>query len=552
MRYRKFVGLEIDEREYSFVELEGDLKSGFQVNYFQSKETPLLALPGAEKTQERVIDWELLIDQIKKEFRERKLNSAAVTVTLPESYYNFLLLSLPPVKRRDLSPLVEREIKKTHPLKENVKYELDYMHLGGERVRNINVLAVLIEQDRLQEFHNNFNVLDVRPSVYSIKPLSLYSLLIHFYPQLKNVILVDIGKETTSILFIRNGQLQFIRNMYITLGNIETALSKSLLVPMDEAREFINKYGFDFENYPQDEQGRRFKSYIISFLNRFKSELQRSILFYQEKIADGQKISKIYLCGFALKIKSVDEVFRSELKLDAELLPLPEKLNFQTEVEEYKQKFAIHASAVGCCLLPLLKEKISFVPRKERKRVSKNVYFMIALGFVILDSLILYSSIGYKKKLSSLKTELQELDKVLKTFPPDLVKKYREVKQKKKEIADLEEKFMTAQRPHLAWKQLFLTFAKLVGKEVLITDFRIFFDENENMHFEIQGEYKGTYPDTQLTLRKLRLRLEESEYFSNVDFTIFRGGEVKIGEVRVFPFKINGLIEPRVLKKEEL
>jgi Tfp pilus assembly PilM family ATPase len=552
MKYKKFVGLEIGEREYSFVELEGDLKSGFQVNYFHSEEIPLLTLPGAEKIQERVIDWELLINQIKKEFRERKLSSGAVTVTLPESYYNFFLLSLPPVKGKDLSPLLEKEVKKIHPLKENVKYELGYMLLGERRVRSINVLAVLIEQDRLREFHNNFNVLDVRPSVYSIKPLSLYSLLIHFYPQLKNIILVDIGKETASILFIRNGQLQFIRNMYLTLGNIETALSKSLLVPIDVAREFIHKYGLDFDNYPQDEQGRRFKSYIISFLNRFKSELQRSILFYQEKIAGGQKISKIYLCGSALRIKSVDEVFRSELKLDAELLPLPEKLNFQAEVEEYKQKFAIYASAVGCCLLPFLKEKINLVPKKERKKISKNVYFMIALGFIILDILILYSSIGYKKKLSSLKTELQQLDKVLKAFSPDLEKNYHKVDQKRAEIADLEEKFITAQRPHFNWKQLFLTFAKIVGKEVLITDFRIFFDESENMHFEIQGEYKGTYPDAQLTLRKLRLGLEESEYFSGVDFTIFRGGEVKIGEVKVFPFKINGLIEPGVLKKEEL
>jgi len=126
------------------------------------------------------------------------------------------------------------------------------------------------------------------------------------------------------------------------------------------------------------------------------------------------------------------------------------------------------------------------------------------------------------------------------------------VDEKKAEIADLEEKFINAQRPHPDWKQLFLTFARIVGKEVLITDFRIFFDESENMHFEIQGEYRGTYPDAQLTLRKLRLGLEESKYFSGVEFNIFRGGEVKIGEARTFSFKIEGLIETGVLKKEEL
>ncbi|OQX83807.1 MAG: hypothetical protein B6D53_01585 [Candidatus Omnitrophica bacterium 4484_49] len=552
MKYRKFVGLEIGEREYSIVELEGDIKTGFQLNYFRTGTIPLLTLPGAEKTQERVIDWELLIDEIKKEFRNRNLSSASVAVTLPESYYNFFLLSLPPVKAKDLSPLLEKEIRKTHPFEEGVNYEIGYMILGERRGRGINVLAVVMEQDRLREFHNNFNALDVKPSVFSIKPLSLYSLITQFYPDLRNIILVDIGKDTTNILFIRNGQLQFIRNMYLTLGNIEQSLSKSLLVPIDVSREFINKYGFDLDSYPQDEQGKRFKSYVISYLNRFKSELQRSILFYQEKIAGGQKISRIYLCGSALGIKSTGEVFKSELKLDAEVLPFPEKLGVDSGAENYRREFPVSASPLGCCVLPVLKEKINLIPKREQKKISKNIYFIVTVICIILDAVILYSSGGYKRKLGSLQTEFQQLDKTLKVFSPELEKNYQKVDEKKAEIADLEEKFINAQRPHPDWKQLFLTFARIVGKEVLINDFRIFFDESENMHFEIQGEYRGTYPDAQLTLRKLRLGLEESKYFSGVEFNIFRGGEVKIGEARTFSFKIEGLIETGVLKKEEL
>ncbi|HDI45835.1 MAG TPA: hypothetical protein ENF60_00680, partial [Candidatus Omnitrophica bacterium] len=76
MKYRKFVGLEIGGQDYSVAELEGDPKTGFQLNYFHKEKIPLLALPGAEKTQERVIDWELLINQIKKKFKERNLTSA--------------------------------------------------------------------------------------------------------------------------------------------------------------------------------------------------------------------------------------------------------------------------------------------------------------------------------------------------------------------------------------------------------------------------------------------------------------------------------------------
>lgn len=552
MRYRKFVGLEIGEQEYSFAELEGDYKTGFQLNYFYKAKIPLLALPGAEKTQERVIDWELLINQIKKKFKERNLISAAVTVTLPEVYYSFFLLSLPPVKVKDLRPLLEKEIKKTHPLKEGVNYEIEYMILGEKKARSINVLAVLIEQDGLREFHNNFNALDVKPLVFSIKPLSLYSLITQFYPDLRDIILVDIGKDTTNILFLKNGQLQFIRNMYLTLGNIEQSLSKSLLVPIDVAREFINKYGFDFNSYPQDEKGERFKSFIISYLNRFKSELQRSILFYQEKIAGGQKISKIYLCGSALRIKSTGEVFKSELKLDAEVLPFPEKLKVNAEAEDYRQEFSTSASSLGCCLLPVLKEKINLIPRREGKKISTNIYFMLIAIFLILDTLIFYSSMEYKKKLGLLRTEFQQLERTLQGFSPELEKNYEKVEKKKEEIADLEVKFLNAQRPQLDWKQLFLTFARIVGKEVLITDFRIFFDDAENMCFEIKGGYRGTYPDAQLTLRKLRLGLEESEYFSDVEFNIFRGGEVRIGEARTFSFKIWGLIEPGVLKKEKL
>jgi hypothetical protein len=163
-----------------------------------------------------------------------------------------------------------------------------------------------------------------------------------------------------------------------------------------------------------------------------------------------------------------------------------------------------------------------------------------------------YNYLGYRKRIVKLSEDLKRLKKDVGGFPHDLEKKYNFVMQKERESKELEQLFSDIQLPYPDWGKLFMEFAKRLDPRILITRVNLSFDEEGKLIFTAFGEYTGTFPDTQLVLRKLRLSMEESEFFRDVDFRIERGVEVKIGEVRTFRFMISALVEERVLEKRTL
>ncbi|MDP8253568.1 MAG: pilus assembly protein PilM [Candidatus Kaelpia aquatica] len=552
MKNKKYLSLELSKKNLKIVEIEGSSNGDFKIVYYKNIAIPMLTLPGGEKTKDIVIDWDILLTQFKAEIKDRNYSNSSISLTVPSKDASDAVLTIPIIKGKDIVQFLEREIKKTTVIQEDRNNKIEYLKLGERTVKSgrvQDIFTVLADTDKLNSYLNNFASLGVKPHMFTIKPYTLYSLLQSLYPELNNIVLVDVGNELTSMVIIRDGQLKFARSMYVTIGNIAEVVSQDNNVPEKEIKDFIDQYGFKFESYPETEEGKRYKRSISRFSDKFRAELQRSILFYQEKFGSGDKISKIVLTGGGLEVADITEILKERLKLEVETLPIAKRLIAD---DDFKSHYSLYASCVGGALISDLKSKFNLAPKVEKARTSKRIYLEIVMVFLFVYATIYYLYLGHKNRFSAQKKQFNQVQFEIDSYPENLEQEYEDVLIKREDSARLRDVFSRLQRPYIGWEGFFTEISNLIDSTMLVVDFWVGFNSEGAMVFQIQGEYEGTYPDAQLVLRKARLSFEESDLFQNIKFEIERSGKVKIGEIRSYSYTMAGYINPDFLTKREL
>ncbi|MDD5614158.1 MAG: pilus assembly protein PilM [Candidatus Omnitrophica bacterium] len=552
MKSKKYVGFELGKEDLKIVEVDVVSPGRYNISYYKNIPIPMLTLPGGEKTKERVVDWDILLNKLREELKGRSYANALASLMVPAKDAASSILTIPAIKGRDIVQFLEREIKKTSVIQEEINSKIEYLKLNDRTEKSgkvQDVLTILTDIDKLNDYYGHLSYLGIKSSVFTVKVYSLYSLVANLYPELSNVVLVDIGYELTSMVIIKGGQLKFVRSMYVTLGNIINLVSQELKVSEKDVENFLNSYGFDTDSYPKDEYAQHYKKSIGKFLDKLRAELQRSILFYQEKFGAGEKITKIVLTGAGLTVGKINEVLKSRLKLEVDILPFSNDVQSD---DDFKIQYHLYASCLGCALVPSLKSRLNLMPKVEREKLGKRMHLEVAGVFLLIYATIYYIHIGYRGRLGSQEKQLSQLEFEIKNYPVNLDQEYQEISAKQSEYLKLEKDFQELQNHYIKWEDIFTELSKLIDPTMVISDFWIGFDKEKSMVFQIQGDYEGTYPDAQLTLRKVRLSLEESSMFENVKFEIKRSGKVTIGEVRGHPYTIAGYINSKILKKREL
>ncbi len=552
MKDKKYLSFELNKKSLKILEIETSSQGEFKIAYYKDIAIPMLTLPGGEKTKEMVVDWDMLLNQLKAEIKGRNYSNSLISLTVPSKDASDTVLTIPLIKGKDIVQFLEREIKKTTVIQDDRNNKIEYLKLGDRTVKTgkvQDILTVVTDADKLNDYLSNFGSLGVRPHIFTIKTYALYSLASNLYPGFKDIVLVDVGSELTSMIIIKDGQLRFARSMYVTIGNIVDVVSQETNASERDVEDFIDKYGFKFDSYPETDESKGYKKSILRFIDKFRAELQRSLLFYQEKFSPGSKVSKIVLTGAGLRVADVDQVLKDRLKLEVETLPLPKNI---VADDEFKDVYSVFSSCLGGALIPELKSKFNLAPKVERDRAGRRLHLEIAVVFCLIYVTIYFLYLGYKKELSVQKKQLNQVEFEIGGYPDDLEQEYQEVLKEQEEFSELKRGFSELQKPYIKWGYLFSEISVLIDPTMLVMDFWVGFNAEGAMVFQIKGEYEGTYPDAQLVLRKVRLSFEESELFENVKFEIQRSGKVKIGEVRGYPYTMAGYINSKHLTKREL
>lgn len=553
MAKKRITAIDFESDRILFCEAEIFPKERLKVNKRHVITIPMLSLPGAEITKEKVIDWDKLTQDLRAILKEFSLEF--VVLTPPARQINTYVIAMPPVKKAHFAELVRRELEKTIAIPADHPHRLSFLKLG-DRIKDgkkvIDVLVAIALQEDMANYLKFCNNLGLRLRMISIRPLALYSLMKNLYPEEANVAIVDIGYDATTIVIIQNGVFRFMRSMYIAIREFQNTLVNKLNLTMEEAEHLLSKNGLDLEGENQDKEYQRYIKALLPVRDRFSAELHRSILYYQERLGHKEKLLRIYLTGRGAYLKGVKQVLKKRLAIDILMLPFPEQLEIAPDIEkDLKESFPLYATALGLITISKEKEKIDLIPKEEKKKLGKKVYLL--LSFIIVMSLVFFSTNynRYRIKIADSKTKEQKLTTAVRSYPADLEQKYQNVEKKKKEYQGTISLFSQIQIPRPNWQDFFFTLANLLDPELLVKELNMEYRQ-DHWVFTIYGTFSGTFPEAQFILRKTRLKLEESQYFKDINFEIEKKEGLKLSQKAEFNFRLEGSIEEKSFFKKEL
>ncbi len=120
---------------------------------------------------------------------------------------------------------------------------------------------------------------------------------------------VDFGENSADIVVVFKNQPRLVRSVPGGFSVLVKAVTNSLGIREDQARQFILKFGLD----QTQADGQVFKI-LSAHLESFASELGKSIRFFQTKYING-KVGGIVLSGYAGMIPLFSEFIESKLNI---------------------------------------------------------------------------------------------------------------------------------------------------------------------------------------------------------------------------------------------
>ena len=117
---------------------------------------------------------------------------------------------------------------------------------------------------------------------------------------------VDFGEQSTDLVIMYKDRPRLVRTVPGGFSVLTRAVSTSLNINEDQARQFILKFGLD-----QTQINGQVSQILSSYLESFASELIKSVRFFQTKYING-KVGGIVLSGYAGTIPQFTEFIESK------------------------------------------------------------------------------------------------------------------------------------------------------------------------------------------------------------------------------------------------
>jgi len=217
-------------------------------------------------------------------------------------------------------------------------------------------------------------------------------------------LLIDIGYNLTQMCFIKNGHIEYIRNVSIGSRNLEVTIHSK---PEDSKQKGAGSKSIteDLSAQKPDEVRGRLLSRIKDLktkqnpvLHTFFSEILRSLAFFQGKDVQ-QYIERIFVTGYGIRKESLLPYLKSRLNIPVFILT-PQFEERPTRTTEFGEFFTtLGATIQDSTSLDILPEyyKTKFVFKKLNMALSfLMIILFIVLGFISVGQ---YNLINQKKNL---------------------------------------------------------------------------------------------------------------------------------------------------------
>lgn len=318
-------GLDISQNSLKLVKLE---KRGKLIKLASFKE---LEFKKGIIEEGEIKNEDALTKEIKKFLQKtkiEKIKNKNVIASLPEKRSFLQVIKMPKMDIKELGPAIHFEAENYIPFPIEKTY-LDFQIV--EDNPKLNYFNILIAASPKKIVDSYFFCLDragLNVQAMEIESQSIARALIKNGFSLDPVLMIDIGKNSTSFIIFNKKSIRFTSSVPFCSNDLTEAIADSLKIEKKDAEKLKIRYGL---KRIKSKESTSVVAIVSPFFKNLTTQIRKYIDYY-ENHSENEKIKKIILCGRGSNLKGLTDFFSQELKILTTIANpwvniLPEDLN---------------------------------------------------------------------------------------------------------------------------------------------------------------------------------------------------------------------------------
>jgi len=303
------VGLDIGSHSIKLIELA---REGEQIALTAAGSMPT---PPKSLTSNVHADLEAVAVSLKQLFKDTGTKSREVNIALPESKVFTRVIEVPQLSSRELSSAIKWEAEQYIPLPLD-QVNVDFTVLRDSRATGTNKMEVLLvaaPKALMEKYLTIIEMAGLTAIGAETEIIATSRAIGRSIPNVRNVMVVSLGAQTTDIAILSSGILTFTRSVSAGGEALTRAIAQSLDFNLTQAEEYKRTYGLQ-----KDKLEGKIVNAVKPIMDTIVNEMKRAIAFYEEKYKD-QHVETIMLCGGTARLPGM-------------VIYLAESVNFEVQL----------------------------------------------------------------------------------------------------------------------------------------------------------------------------------------------------------------------------
>lgn len=286
------IGIDIGSYSIKLIEIARD---GDRVGLVAAGSVPM---PPKAMTSALQADMEAVAVAIRQLMKDTGSKSRDVTIALPESKVFTRVIEVPQLSQRELSSAIKWEAEQYIPLPLD-QVNVDYTVLREAKETGTNKMEVLLvaaPKSLVDRYMTILEMAELNPTGAETEIIATSRAVARSLPNVKTVMIVSLGAQTTDIAVIKGGVLVFTRSVSAGGEAITRSIAQSLDFTQSQAEEYKRTYGLQ-----KDKLEGKIALAAKPIMDTIVGEMKRAIAYYEEKYKD-QHVETVLLTGGTARI----------------------------------------------------------------------------------------------------------------------------------------------------------------------------------------------------------------------------------------------------------
>lgn len=302
------LGLDIGSHSIKLIEL------AYEGNRFGLLAAGSIPTPPNALTSATEADTQAVAEAVKKLLKDTGAKGKEVQIALPESKVFTRVIEVPTLSDRELGNAIKWEAEQYVPLPLD-QVNLDFSVLRDARATGTNKMEVLLvaaPKLLLEKYLSILELAELTPLSAETEVIATTRALTRSLPNVKGILVISIGAQTTDLAILRTGILSLTRSMPAGGDALTRAIAQGLEFTPTQAEEYKRTYGLQ-----ADKLDGKIVTASKPIMDTIVSEIRRALAFYQEKYKD--PVQSVVLSGGTARIPGMVTYLAQSLGLEVQL-----------------------------------------------------------------------------------------------------------------------------------------------------------------------------------------------------------------------------------------